>query len=309
MITTVALNPSIDHTVEIESFSFGGLNRVLQSHSTAGGKGLNIALTASAMGVDAECIGLMYRDGSTPFERKFMLNSTAYNFVWCEGTVRTNIKVHDLSTGLFTEINEPGERISEEDIDKIKALVQLHAENSDYMVFAGSLPPGCPEDIYRTMIESVQDLDCRCVVDADGEALRQAIQAKPYMIKPNLYELEQLVGRELKEINEVRAVARQLIAGGIALVAVSLGEDGAIITNGDETWRAYGVNLNVKSTVGAGDAMTAGMVCGCMGEKNLETILRMGTACALARCATDDNKTIEKTVYKGYMDIPRIEKL
>ena len=309
MITAVSLNPSLDRTVEVDGFTVGGLNRVRESHTTAGGKGLNIALTASALGVDAECIGFMYRDGARPFERKLMLNSTAYNFVWCEGAVRTNLKIHDISNSTYTEINEAGALVSADDIEKMEALVQLHAENSDYLVFAGSLPPGCEKSIYRTMIESTKGLDCRCIVDSDGEALAEAIKASPYMIKPNLYELELLTGKKFQSINEIVAACRQLIRGGIELIAVSMGENGAIITNGEETWRAYGVALDIKSTVGAGDAMTAGMVCGCMGEQDLETILRMGTACALARCCTGDSKAFEKILYKSYLDIPRIEKL
>ena len=309
MITTVSLNPSLDRTVEIESFTLGGLNRVQQSHMTAGGKGLNVALTASSLGVDAECIGFMYRDGAKPFERKLMLNSTAYNFVWCEGAVRTNLKIHDITAGSFTEVNEPGTPVTPEDIEKMEALVQLHAENSDYIVFAGSLPPGCPPSIYRRMIESIRGIDCRCVVDTDGEALEEAIKAKPYMIKPNLYELELLTGEKYEAPNDIVASMQELISTGIEIVAVSLGEDGAIITDGKETWRAFGVAMDVKSTVGAGDAMTAGMVCGCMGEQELPMILRMGTACALARCATENNRSLEKTIYKAYLDIPRIEKI
>ena len=105
MITTVSLNPSIDRTVQVEQFIPGSLNRVVSAQNVPAGKGINVALTVSALGVACECIGFMYRDGSRPFEKRLMMSGVEYNFVWCEGSVRTNMKVFDRSTGVITEIN------------------------------------------------------------------------------------------------------------------------------------------------------------------------------------------------------------
>ena len=309
MITTISLNPSIDRTVSVEKFTPGGLNRVLSSHSVAAGKGVNVALAAAALGMDAECIGFMYREGSKLFEKRLMMNSAAYNFVGCEGGVRTNIKVLDQSTQTITEINEPGVQVSENDLKRMTELVSLHAENSDYLVLAGSLPPGCPSDYYRTLIQSVEGLGCRCVLDADGEALRHGLQAQPFMIKPNRYELEMMSGHALKSLQEIRDAALKYIAMGVSIVAVSLGGDGALITDGDETLYAPVLNIDVRSTVGAGDSMVAGLVSGCMAENDLEDTFRMGVACATARCMTEGHKVIDKTIYKALLDMVRIERL
>lgn len=309
MITTISLNPSIDRTVNVESFVTGGLNRVTSSHSVAAGKGVNVALAVAALGMDAECIGFMYREGSKLFEKRLMMNSAAYNFVWCEGAVRTNIKVFDQSTQTITEINEPGVRVSETDLKRMSDLVTLHAENSDYLVLAGSMPPGCPADYYRTLIQSVEGLGCRCVLDADGEALRYGLEAKPYMIKPNRYELEMISGHELKTLAEIRDAALKYISMGVSVVAVSLGADGALITDGDQTLYAPVLNIDVRSTVGAGDSMVAGMVCGLIGDNDLEDTFRMGVACATARCMTEGHKVVDKTIYKALLDMVQIERL
>jgi len=257
----------------------------------AAGKGVNVALAASALGMDAECIGFMYREGSKMFEKRLMMNSAAYNFVWCEGSVRTNVKVFDQSTHTITEINESGVPVGEEELQRMIELVARHADNSDYLVLSGSMPPGCPKDFYRTLIQSVEGLDCRCVLDADGEALRYGLEAKPFMIKPNRYELEKMYGRELGSLREIRDAAMKYIDMGISIVAISLGGDGALITDGDETLYAPVLNIDVRSTVGAGDSMVAGLVAGCMGDNSLEDTFRMGVACATARwlrcgCAT-----------------------
>ena len=307
MITTISLNPSIDRTVEVEQFTPGGLNRVLSSHMNAGGKGINVALDATALGLDAQCIGVMHKEASKLFEKSLMVNSTAYNFIWCEGSVRVNMKVRERGSGQLTEINEPGEPIHPETLEKMTDLVQLHAENSDYMVLTGSLPPGCPEDYYRTLIETVRDMGCRCILDADGAALSTGIEAEPYMIKPNIHELEQLTGKKLETVQAVRNAAYKFISKGVSIVAVSLGDKGALITNGDESFFAPSINIDIKTTVGAGDAMVAGLVCGCMGEYDLIDILRMGVACATARCCTEPGKTLDKTVYKALLNMVQLE--
>lgn len=309
MITTISLNPSIDRTLTIDHLVPGGLNRVINTHSVAAGKGINVALTVAALGMDAECIGFMYKDGSKLFEKRLMMNSAAYNFVWCEGSVRTNIKVLDQSTGVITEINEAGAQVSEADLKRMSELVTLHAENTDYLVLAGSLPPGCPQDYYRTLIQSVEGLGCRCILDADGERMRYGLEAQPFMIKPNRYELEIMSGRELKALPEIRDAAMKYISMGVSIVAVSLGADGALITDGDSTLYAPRINIDVHSTVGAGDAMVAGLVCGCIGDNDLEDTFRMGVACATARCVTDGYKVVDKTVYKALLDMVQIERI
>lgn len=309
MITTISLNPSIDRTVNVAKLVPGGLNRAISTNSVAAGKGINVALAAATLGVDAECIGFMYREGSKLFEKRLMVNSTAYNFVWCEGSVRTNIKVFDEEKGEITEINESGARVSEEDLKKMTDLVARHAENTDYLVLAGSLPPGCPVDYYKTLIQTVDGLGCRCILDADGDRLRHGLEAQPYMIKPNRYELEMMTGCELKSLKEIRDAANKYIDLGVSVVAVSLGADGAVITDGSESLFAPKLAIDVRSTVGAGDSMVAGLACGFIGDNDLEESFRMGVACASARCGTESYKLIDKNLYKQLLGQVRIEKI
>lgn len=309
MITTISLNPSIDRTVNVERFVPGGLNRVSSAHSVAAGKGINVALAVASLGVDAECIGFMYREDARLFEKRLMVNSAAYNFVWCDGNVRTNIKIFDQEKGEITEINESGQPVSEADLKRMTDLVALHAENTDYLIMAGSLPPGCPVDYYRTLIQTVDGLGCRCVLDADGDRLRYGLEAHPYMIKPNRYELEMMTGCELKSLKEISHAAYKYIDMGVSVVAVSLGAEGALITDGSQTLYAPKLAIDVKSTVGAGDSMVAGLVCGFIGDSDLEEAFRMGVACATARCMTEGYKVIDKAVYKSLLDQVEIESL
>ncbi|MGX8706504.1 MAG: 1-phosphofructokinase family hexose kinase [bacterium] len=309
MITSISLNPSIDRTLTVEGFTPGSLNRVLAASDVAAGKGINVALTVSALGLDAECIGFMYRDSGSLFERRLMVNSTAYDFIWFDGEARTNIKVFDRAAGVVTELNESGRVVDAEALRAMTDLVCRHAENSDFLVLSGSLPPGCPDDYYRNLIEAVDGLGCRCVLDADGETLRQGLLARPFMVKPNRRELEGMAGRKLDTLDDVRAAAQQLIDRGVEVVAVSLGSDGAMILREDEALYAPRINIEVKSTVGAGDAMVAGLLAGFMAENDLEETFRMGIASATARCATDGYRIVEKPVWRALLEMVNIERM
>ena len=309
MITAVSLNPSIDRTLTVDGFLPGGLNRIVDKRDVAAGKGINVALTVSELGLDSECIGFMYRDGASQFEKRLMLNSTPYDFIWCEGSVRTNIKVFDRSTSTITELNESGMTVASEDLSRMVDLVVSHAEKSDYLILSGSLPPGCPQEYYRTLIHAVEGLGCRCVLDADGERLKYGLEASPFMIKPHRYELETMIGRPLDDIGDISEAALRYIDMGVQVVAVSLGAEGAMITNGGETLFAPRMNIEVKGTVGAGDAMVAGLVAGFMADLDLEQCFRMGVACASTRCITEGYKTIDKTVYKAFLDMVKIERV
>ena len=309
MITTVSLNPCIDRLAEVERFDFGGLNRVVGGRYDAGGKGLNVALVVTRLGLDAECIGLMYKENGRVFENRLLANGTAYEFVWREGRARTNVKLYDRGTGVMTEINEPGETVNEEQLKKVKELVLQHAESSDFIVFSGSLPPGCPVDFYQTLIREVDGLGCRAVLDADGERLVKGIEARPFMIKPNRFELETMLGERLDSIPRVRDAALKLIDRGIQVVAVSLGAGGALITDGRETYFAPKLEVEVKSTVGAGDSMVAGLTAGFLAEEPLEEVFRRGVACATAMCMTEGSKTFEKPMYKKALEMVKLQKL
>lgn len=309
MITSVSLNPSIDRTLTVDGFTPGGLNRVISSSDVAAGKGINVALTVSALGLDAECVGFMYRDSAPLFEKRLMVNSTAYDFIWLDGEARTNIKVFDQAAGVVTELNESGREIDGDSLQRMTELVCAHAENSDYLILTGSLPPGCQPDYYATLIDAVEGLGCRCVLDADGERLKRGLEARPFMIKPNRFELETMTGRKLDSVAEIRDAARHYIHQGVEVVAVSLGADGAIILRGEDALYAPKLNIEVKSTVGAGDSMVAGLIAGFMADNDLEETFRMGMACATARCMTEGYRILDRTVYRAVMDMVKIERI
>ena len=309
MITTVSLNPSIDRTIEVEKFTVGGLNRVIKQTDVAAGKGTNVAVVTAALGMDSECIGFMYREGGALFEERLGNSGSACDFVWCEGAVRVNMKVFDRSRGEITEINQSGAAIDASKLAEMTELVKKHAMQADYLILTGSLPPGCPADYYYTLAEAAAKENCRVILDADGDRLQHGLKAKPFLIKPNKYELEMLTGRELTQISDILSAAEEIIAGGVAIVAVSMGGDGALVCDGKNAYLAHGVKIDVKSTVAAGDSMIAGFAAGFARGYDVPEAFRMGVAAATVRCMTPPEEIIGEAAVKDMMERIRMEKI
>ena len=154
-----------------------------------------------------------------------------------------------------------------------------------------------------------EGIDVKCALDAEGEALRRGIEARPCLIKPNRMELEMAVGRPLADRAGVIGAAKELARRGIDLVAVSLGAEGAILTDGERTLSSPGLHVPVRSTVGAGDSMMAGMIYGLMAEKPLEEVLRRGMACAAASVMAEGTRLTERSTYKSLLDDVMIEEV
>ena len=307
MITAVSMNPSIDKSLTIERFQYGSMNRVMSSRRDAGGKAINMSVVASTLGLQVKCVGFLWRENGRFIENRLLENGVESEFLWLDGAVRTNLKVLDAEQGVVTEINEPGGQVSEEDLEKLTGLVCAQAEDSDFLVLTGSLPPGCPKDFYARLIRAVEGLPCKCVLDAEGEALHLGLQARPNLIKPNRMELEMAVGRRLDSRSDVVKAAAELARSGIDWVAVSLGGAGALLTDGEKTLFAPALKVPVNSTVGAGDSMVAGMLSGLLAEAPMEEVLRRGVACAAASVMAEGTRLTDKATYKSLLGQIKIE--
>lgn len=309
MITSVSLNPSIDRTIALDRLSVGGLNRVRSQTDVAAGKGVNVALAAAALGEESGCIGFMYREGAALYAQRLEQGGVRSDFVWCEGAVRVNIKVFDREKGEITEINSSGMPVSDVQLEAMVALVRDHARHSDYMILSGSMPPACPADFYRTLAQAAAGENCRVLLDADGERLRAGMEARPFLIKPNRYELELLTGRTLDTREKLLEAALECVRAGVGVAAVSMGGDGALITDGKSAFRTPGLKVEVKSTVAAGDSMIAGLATGFRRGYALEDAFRLGVAAATARCMTPPDEIISGHTCSMLSEKLKVEKI
>ncbi|MEA4897743.1 MAG: 1-phosphofructokinase family hexose kinase [Christensenellaceae bacterium] len=282
MVTTVGINLSVDRGLVVERFQYGSMNRVAGSRTDAGGKAVNVAVVAAGLGLRARCVALLRKNNGRLFEDKLRRHGVESKCLWLPGSIRTNLKLLDAAQGVVTEINEPGEKVTDGQLKEMTGLILQASTDSDYLVLTGSLPPGCPKSYYAGIIRSLKGARCRCVLDAEGEALKAGIAACPYLIKPNRMELEMEVGHSLGSVAEVARAARALADRGIARVAVSLGAEGALLADEKSAYFAPGLRVKALSTVGAGDSMVAGMVSGLTEGLPTDEVLRRGAACATA---------------------------
>ena len=308
MICAVCLNPCIDRTVEIDQFTYGGMNRIKTSREDGCGKGVNVALMSKELGMESSCIGYLFNDNGALIGQRLKDAGSEEACIWLPGKVRTNLKVFDRENSRITEINESGDYISEADRERMIALVKEYAGKCDTMVFTGSLPPGCPADFYKTLMEATE-CKCKCVLDAEGEKLTEGMKAKPFLIKPNQYELELRVGRELKTVAEIKEAALECIAEGIEIVAVSMGGDGAFITDGKTSYFAPIVPVHVRSTVGAGDCMVTGFLHGIALGEDLKGIFRRGVAAGTAQVTTEGTQLMTRELYEEMLEKVVIEEV
>lgn len=295
MITTVCLNPCIDKTVSVSALIPGGLNRIRSARIDAGGKGVNVAVTLSRLGLETRCALFLPEAGSAPLTDRLRAEGVAVGAVAVPGALRTNLKVFDESESRITELNESGAPVTDAALEDMMRVIEGCARSgSELVVLSGSLPPACPADYYRTVIERMNRLNVRCALDADGLRLRAGLEARPFLVKPNRDELEELTGEPLRTINDIARAARGLVERGVGIAAVSLGAQGALIADERDVYCAPRLEIPVRSTVGAGDAMCAGLCAGIARGDSLEEIFRLGMACAGAAVMSEGTRPIER---------------
>lgn len=312
MITAFCANPCIDRTVEIDSFTYGGMNRIQNVREDGCGKGINVAVALRLLGLDAAVTGVMPNGRCELAENRLSEMDCRFSFVRNPGSVRVNTKVFDRSSGVITEINERGVPSSPEETQAAVDLAVSMAKQSSYMVLTGSVPAGMPADIYRQIAARIADETpaCRVVLDAENELLKEGLAARPYLIKPNRYELELLCGEKLQDVAAVHRAARRVMAQwGLPLMAVSLGGDGAYMTDGKEAFFAPVHKVTVRSTVGAGDCMVAGLLLGLSRGLTLEETFRLGVAAATSSVTTEGTKLIDVEKFRELIPQILIEKV
>lgn len=292
MITTVCMNPSFDKTAALESLVPGEVNRLKDVRLDVGGKGLNVAIVLSRLNVPVGCVACLGESNADNFEKLVRKENLAFSSLRLHGEVRTNLKILDESTHAITELNEPGPSMTEEQLEQFLALLKKEAADSSYVVLGGRLLSGCKDDTYRRCMQVLEGK--RIVLDSAGDSLLHGIKEKPYLIKPNLPEIEAIVRKELKTLRGIREAALFLMEYGAQNVIVSMGKLGAVLITGTKTLFAPALAVEARSTVGAGDAMIGGVMMGLDNGLPLEEAFRYGVAAGAASVMTDGTGLLHK---------------
>lgn len=302
MILTITMNPAVDKTVSIDHFQVNHVNRIKDIRLDAAGKGINVSKMVKQLGGRTKTFAFL--GGTTGAFIKSSLEKERVGVVSVEveQETRTNIKVVDYQSQAFTDINEPGPTITDDQVQLLIKKLINYISSESLVVFTGSVPPGVSKTIYRELIEKVQRIGAKAVLDADGELFKWGIEAGPYLIKPNIHELEGYVGSKLEDENAIIQAARNLLAYGTEWVVITLGSEGALFVSKDKVIRSLGLKVDVKGTVGAGDSMLGALCYGLDKQLPLEEIVKLGIAASAAKVGAEGTQIPELNDIYALMD-------
>ena len=296
MIYTVTMNPAIDYVVRLESALMpGAINRSAGEDFQFGGKGINVSNVLRALG--RETVALSFTAGQTGawLERGLVQMGLETRLIRLEqGQTRINVKV---KAGEETEINGMGPVIRPEDMECLFGLLDDVAPG-DVLVLSGSVPGSLEKDTYERILARLEGREILAVVDAAGELLTRTLRFRPFLIKPNDRELEDIFHRGMETDGDIVCAARELQKMGARNVLVSLGGNGALLLDESGTvHRCDAPRGTVVNSVGAGDSMVAGFLTGWLETRDYEASLRLGIAAGSATAFSlglADRETVER---------------
>ncbi len=309
MIGTITLNPSVDQHWIVDGLAKDDANRAKAVRQTPGGKGINVSKVIRELGGDTRAYALLggfpgrfLKELVKPLD--FRLSSVAI-----KGNTRINTIVTDLKDGTQTRISAPGPILDATDLNKFVKKLLLAKPKPVFWIFGGSLPRGFERSVYRDLIRVFQKNGTPCILDADDEALRIGVQAKPFMIKPNEFEMQRLCGKKLHTIRDYVLAAQVFVNKGIHLVVVSLASRGALFVTKDEIFGVSAPSVVVKSHLGAGDSLIGGVAWGLSRRMPLRDAAKYGVAAGTSAVMREAPRLCRRTDIPALLKQLRVEEL
>ena len=302
MIITVTLNPALDKTIEIDEFKIGNVNRIASTRVDVGGKGINVSKVIKEL--QNKSLALGFLGGSSGNQiKKYLDDSNIKNdFLSINGETRTNLKIYDKVNNTHTDINENGPSVTLSDITNIKEKIMEYCDEKSLVVLSGSVPTGANSCIYGELIKDIKEKGGKVILDADGDMLMQGMKSGPYLVKPNIDELEKAFGISIDNENKIIETSKKILEYGVKHVVISLGGEGSMFISRDKIAKVAGLQVEVKSTVGAGDSMVAAMAVAIENNYDFEETIKLACATSTANVMTEGTQTGK------FEDIERLKK-
>lgn len=309
-VLTVTLNPAIDMRYNVKNLRLGNINRTQGIEKNAGGKGINVSRIIKLLGGDILATGIVGGFTGKLFLKKLNKNSIKNNFLESEYETRTCIAIIDEKIDGITEILESGKG----DIEVCNLFIKKYLEileDKEIKVIcgSGSLLKGIDPLVYNILIEEGNKRGIKFILDTSGSTLLKGIEAKPFLIKPNQEELEDILGRKLNSIEEIAEAARELMKKGAENVMVTLGGAGALLVTLERAYRGTFPKVKIKNTVGSGDSTIGGFAYALSQGKDLAECFRLGIACGTTNAMLDSTGIIDLDILKKILSQIKIEEL
>jgi 1-phosphofructokinase family hexose kinase len=309
MIYTLTLNPALDRELTVPALALDEVLRAVRVRVDCGGKGFNVSRALAALGERSVAVGLVGGEIGRRLEDKLHASGVETDFLEVAGETRTNVTVVGAGDARQIKVNEPGPTVSPAEREAVSEKVRALARRGDWWVLSGSLPPGLAPTIYGRLIQVVQSVGARVVLDSSGAPLRHGCEARPFLVKPNMAEASILTGAAVASVSEACAASLRIRSLGAENVVISLGSAGALLSEGERAWLAEPPVIRERNPNGAGDALVAGMLWSLARNPSLPEALRVGVASGAAAASLDGTEVAPRSMVEALTREVRLRQL
>jgi tagatose 6-phosphate kinase len=286
MILCLGITPTVQRTMTFERLGVDQVNRAESVVESASGKSLNVARVAHALGEAVIASGFIGGDSGAFIREDLARAGIAHDFVTVQAKTRTCITAIDRSGGTATELIQESSEVEKPAWGRLRGRLSELLPRAKVLVLSGSLTPGAPQDFYAFCVKRATECAVSVIVDATGEPLRRALEARPLLVKPNRAELGRTLDCPVETDADVREAIKRMIDRGPAWAVVTMGRDGSVVSNGEQFWRIRAPAIDVVSTIGSGDSYAGGLAAAIARGERLPDACRLGAACAAANAMT-----------------------
>ncbi|MCD8372847.1 MAG: 1-phosphofructokinase [Clostridia bacterium] len=296
MIYTVTFNPSLDYYVKVNNLKSGIVNRTTGEYITVGGKGINVSLALNELGEEPHGLGFVAGVTGGALSDLMTELGIRHTFIPVEGQSRINVKI---KSNTETDINGAGALVTEADVNRLVKILKGLIKDGDWLIICGSVPSTLDDKAYENLLKRLKGVKINVVVDACGELLTNTLKYKPFLIKPNIFELSEIFSlKTLPDTVKIAECARILQKRGARNVIVSMGSNGAVmVTETQQTMYVRAARGQLVNSVGAGDSMIAGFIHEYLNSGNYFSALNYATAAGSACAFTQHLATKEQIEY------------
>lgn len=285
-ILTVTLNPALDQTVTIPRFYEGKTYASTGQVPAAGGKGVNVSRALHNLKLKTCALGLLGGITGETFRRLLVRERITHDFVSVEGETRTNLTIVDPQSRSRTRILEPGPKVSMAEIRRFKKVYKAWLKRSCFVVVSGRNACGAPDALYADLIYLAKRENVPSILDTSGLSLKAGLKAKPFMVKLNVEEAQEILGVRLDTLPRLKKAVGQFHRLGVGMVVISMNRDGALGSDSREMWYGRPPKIRVKNDVGCGDALMGGFLYAYLRRRPFREVIRCAVAAGTANALT-----------------------
>ena len=308
MITTITFNPSIDRMYKVNSMNIGEVQRVVSANATAGGKGINVTKVCKILKEEPLAMGFLggYNGEFIKEELRKLDIKNKFTKIKQETRNCLNIITDDK---VSTEFLEKGPIIEIHDLEKFENDIKEVIKDTKILVASGSYCQNIPLNYYEKIGNLCRENNVKFILDTSGEPLKVALKSKPYLIKPNIDEIKQLLDIDVESMDEIVCAGKELIKMGAENVCISLGKDGMIYLNESEIYEVKVPKIEALNTVGSGDSTIAGFSVGILRGYEVEELLKLSNACGISNALNIETGFVNLEEVQKYKDLVKVTKL